>query len=98
MQLEQTDTAAAGGGAETRMRLDQLGPHCFGIIEHIEASDDDSERLMSMGVCTGRTVELIKTGDPLILRVFATRIGLSARLATRVYVRPLTGIIKGRDA
>lgn len=44
---------------------------------------------MSLGVCTGRTVELIKAGDPLILKVFATRIGLSARLAARVTVRPL---------
>lgn len=72
------------------LRLDQLQPHQFGVIQDIEAADDDSERLMTLGVCSGRTVELIKAGDPLILRVFATRIGLSARLAARVIVRPLT--------
>lgn len=71
------------------IRLDQLRPHDFAIINHIEAPDEDSERLMALGVCAGRTVELIKAGDPLILKVFASRIGLSARLAARVYVRPL---------
>ena len=74
---------------EGDVRLDQLKPHQFGVIQHIEAADDDSERLMTMGVCAGRTVELVKSGDPLILKVFASRIGLSARLAARVFVQPL---------
>ncbi|MDA0576646.1 MAG: FeoA family protein [Verrucomicrobia bacterium] len=71
------------------VRLDHLPAHQFAVIQHIEAADDDSERLMSLGVCAGRTVELIKAGDPLILKVFASRIGLSARLAKRVFVEPL---------
>jgi Fe2+ transport system protein FeoA len=34
----------------------------------------------------GRRVELVKGGDPLILRVFGSRLGLSAALAARVRV------------
>jgi Fe2+ transport system protein FeoA len=34
----------------------------------------------------GRRVELVKSGDPLILRVFGSRLGLSASLAARVHV------------
>ncbi len=71
------------------VRLDQLPARHFGVIAHIEAADDDSERLMALGVCTGRAIELIQAGDPLILKVFASRIGLSARLARRVYVSPM---------
>ena len=74
---------------ETGVRLDQLEPHQFAVIQHIAVDDDDAQRLMSLGVCAGRTVELIKAGDPLILKVFATRIGLSARLAARVFAQPL---------
>jgi Fe2+ transport system protein FeoA len=34
----------------------------------------------------GRRVEIVRTGDPLILKVFGSRLGLSATLATRVRV------------
>ena len=54
----------------------------------MRAADDEMERLMAMGVCRGRTVELVKGGNPLILRVFASRLGVSARLARRVLVTP----------
>ena len=69
-------------------RLDQLRAHQCAIVNHIEAEDDEMDRLMSMGVCAGRTIEMIKAGDPLILKVFGSRIGVSARLAHRVLVVP----------
>jgi hypothetical protein len=34
----------------------------------------------------GRRVELIRSGNPLILKVFGSRLGLSAELASRVHV------------
>jgi Fe2+ transport system protein FeoA len=70
------------------MPLDRLRPHQCAIVREIEGPDDDMERLMAMGVCAGRSVELVQTGDPLILKVFGSRIGLSARLAARVRVEP----------
>ena len=60
------------------------------MIERLDVAEDDAARLMSLGVCAGRTVELIQAGDPLILKVFASRIGLSARLAQGVFVTPVT--------
>lgn len=41
-----------------------------------------------MGVCVGRRIQVVKTGDPMIVRILETRIGLAARLATFVYVTP----------
>jgi Fe2+ transport system protein FeoA len=74
-------------GAVTRkMRLDDLPPAHCGFIVSIDADDQDADRLKAMGVCVGRRVESIKRGDPLILRVLGSRIGLSARLARRVTV------------
>jgi Fe2+ transport system protein FeoA len=104
MQQSAEPAAATGDELGPRVRLDQLTQRVFGLVADIEAPDDDTARLMSLGVCAGRLFELVKTGDPLILRVFATRIGLSARLAARVYVRPFTGERqqrrrrRGRDA
>jgi Fe2+ transport system protein FeoA len=45
--------------------------------------------LKSLGICVGRRVQLAKVGDPLIVRVLGTRVGLSARLAECVVVDSL---------
>jgi Fe2+ transport system protein FeoA len=66
--------------------LDELLPHQLGVVTAVEADDDDMARLMAMGVCSGRTVEVVQTGDPLILKLFGSRVGVSARLAKRVQV------------
>jgi Fe2+ transport system protein FeoA len=56
-----------------------------GII--VSVSDrEELMRLKSMGICLGRRVEIIKQGNPLIVRVFGSRIGLSRRLAEDVSV------------
>lgn len=68
--------------------LTSLRPRQCGTVERVEAQDSDLERLMAMGVCGGRTVELIQVGDPLILKVYGTRVGVSARLAARIRVVP----------
>ncbi|MCP3982356.1 MAG: ferrous iron transport protein A [bacterium] len=70
--------------------LDRVEPGRCGRIRAVAAGDDDVERLMSMGVCLGRHVMLVRRGDPLILRVVGSRIGVSARLASRVTVDPCT--------
>ncbi len=78
--------------------LNQLKPHQCGVVSHLEAADDeDLARLMAMGVCAGRTVELVQTGDPLILKVYGTRVGVSARLANRIHVQRITLDTLGLD-
>ncbi len=72
----------------TYIPVDQLKPHHCGIVVEVLADDDEHERLMAMGVCAGRTAELIQVGDPLILKVYGTRVGVSARLAAKVLVDP----------
>lgn len=68
--------------------LNELSPSQCGVVCRITALDDEIERLMAMGVCVDRVIELVQCGDPLILRVFGTRIGVSARLADRILVHP----------
>jgi Fe2+ transport system protein FeoA len=70
------------------LRLDRLPPGQCATVCEVAAGEDETARLMAMGVCTGRRVMLVQTGDPLILRVLGSRIGVSARLAARVHVVP----------
>lgn len=72
--------------------LSSLQPHQCGRVDSVQAQDSDLERLMAMGVCGGRLVELVQPGDPLILRIYGTRIGVSARLAERIHVIPCAAI------
>lgn len=67
--------------------LDEVPIGACAVVHHVEADSDDMRRLMTLGICTGRRLELIQRGDPMILRVFATRLGVSRRLAKRVLVQ-----------
>lgn len=55
-------------------------------IVGLEAECDDAARLQALGVCVGRRLYVLQTGDPMIVRVVGARVGLSARLAAAVWV------------
>jgi Fe2+ transport system protein FeoA len=55
-------------------------------IVRVEAEPPDRERLELVGLCAGRRVEVVQAGDPVIVRVFGTRIGLAAVLARTILV------------
>jgi Fe2+ transport system protein FeoA len=58
-------------------------------VAQVSAHSDDLRRLQALGVCVGRRLQLVKTGDPLIISVVGARVGLSARLAAEVLVTPV---------
>ena len=68
--------------------MTSLMPGQRAVITRVDAGDQETERLMAMGVCGGRTVQLVQIGDPLIMKVYGTRVGVSARLADRILVCP----------
>ena len=68
------------------VRLDELPPRVCAVVRSIATDDEDTQRLKTLGVCLGRRVELVRAGDPLILKIFGSRLGISAELAARVRV------------
>jgi Fe2+ transport system protein FeoA len=72
--------------ARIRFPLPRLrSGHCA-IVRDVRSGHDDIHRLQAMGICRGREVLLVRSGDPLIVRVLGSRIGVSARLAAHVEV------------
>ncbi|MGB7345177.1 MAG: FeoA family protein [Pirellulaceae bacterium] len=55
---------------------------CVGV----DADGQSQTRMKSLGICEGRTLELISVGDPMIVRVSGSRVGLSRALASYVSV------------
>ena len=60
------------------------------MVRSIATDDEDTHRLKTLGVCVGRRVELVRAGNPLILKIFGSRLGISAELAARVSVEVCT--------
>ncbi|QDV46225.1 FeoA domain protein [Stieleria neptunia] len=58
------------------------------VCREIHAAGQDAVRLKRLGVCQGRMIELVGRGDPMILKIGASRVGLSRQLAKVVLVDP----------
>jgi Fe2+ transport system protein FeoA len=84
-----TDSGAAGETSPPAPHelLADLPEGACGRILSVGASALDLERLEVMGLCEGRLVQVIKQGNPMIVRALGTRIGLAATLAGAVRVR-----------
>lgn len=81
-------TTTASTQPETR--LDALLPRQCAVVRRIETDGDDMQRLKTLGICVGRRLEVVRAGDPLIVRLFGSRLGLSASLASRVWLEVCT--------
>ncbi|WP_197528559.1 FeoA family protein [Aeoliella mucimassa] len=55
-------------------------------VVRVDADGVDADRLKALGVCLGRRLSLVQAGDPLIVFVVGTRVGISSRLAETVFV------------
>ena len=68
--------------------LARLPRGASGRVVSVDVSAPDRERLEVMGLCQGRIVQVVQPGDPMIVRVLGTRIGLAGALAEGVRVQP----------
>jgi Fe2+ transport system protein FeoA len=64
----------------------KAGARC--TVERIESDETAVQRLMAMGLCVGREIEIIRHGNPLIVELLGARIGVSARVARNIVVEP----------
>ena len=66
--------------------LNELPSGTRAIVQRIDAADESIQRLMAMGLCVGREIEIVRQGNPLIVRMLGARIGVSGRVAKHVFV------------
>ena len=79
-----------GSGPTPETRLDVLPPRQCAVVRRIETDGNDVQRLKTLAICVGRRLEVVRTGDPLVVRVFGSRLGLSASLAAHVWLEVCT--------
>lgn len=66
--------------------LNELPSQTDAVVRRIDPDCEDIDRLQTLGVCRGRKIRVIKIGDPLIIKIYGSRIGLSASLARHVWL------------
>ncbi|MBK9388063.1 MAG: ferrous iron transport protein A [Planctomycetes bacterium] len=86
MALPGPDEAKARGVA-IEVELSRLAEGTRGRVVRVESSLPDSDRLQALGLCEGRIVEVLRAGDPLIVKVHGSRFGLAAARARGILVR-----------
>ena len=57
--------------------------------EQVYATGQNAVRLKRLGICEGRVLELIGRGDPMVLRIGESRVGVSRQLARLVFIEAL---------
>ena len=71
----------------TRRLSDISVPGLFRCID-VDGDSTAAILLKRLGICGGRSIELVQPGDPMVLRVVGARIGVSRALARSVLVAP----------
>lgn len=63
-----------------------VGARCR--VARVDGDAADAVRMKAIGLCEGRVLEVLRTGDAWVVRVLGSRIGLSSRLVPSVIVTP----------
>ncbi len=75
---------AEGEGCQISLDALELG-HC-GVITDLDLAESDDKRLRTLGICPGRRVWMVRSGDPMVVKVMGSRLGLAQELAKQVSV------------
>lgn len=57
-------------------------------VRAVDASEEHTLRLAGLGLTAGREVRIVKRGEPTIVQVYGTRIGIAKSLAQGIRVTP----------
>lgn len=55
-------------------------------VESVTASSDHVARLAGLGVSVGRQIRVLRTGEPTVVQVYGSRLGLARSLARTIFV------------
>ncbi|MDG1137120.1 MAG: FeoA family protein [Phycisphaerales bacterium] len=67
--------------------LTQLEERERAVVHVTDLNDDEREALSAMGLHEDASFELCQQGQPCIIQVEATRLGLSSEITSRIMVR-----------
>jgi Fe2+ transport system protein FeoA len=88
--LSHSQSSRATDGASTPIRLSQLTPGRRATLHAADLAPQDCALLRALGMTDRCTLRICKVGEPCIVEVRSTRIGLSKAVAHGIFVVPET--------
>lgn len=82
----QAGDPAVADGSIRLIKLAELHVGQCGLVHDLDLGGGDDNRMRTLGICPGRRVWMARRGDPMVLKVMGTRLGLAAELAMKVTV------------
>ena len=79
---------SSNNGEAISVPLTTLRNGCCATVHHREMSGDDCELLSAMGLTDHCRLRVCRIGEPCIIQVAATRLGLSSSMARQIMVNP----------
>ena len=73
---------------KTPVPLSQLDSGDIGLVQAADLAGNESALLRALGLTTRSLIRVCKAGDPCIVQVRTTRIGLSREVAKKILVVP----------
>jgi len=86
VQAEGITCRKEAGDGSCRGPLPQLRLGQCAVVHHVDLDENSDKRLRTLGICPGRRVWMVRKGDPMVVKVMGTRIGLAKELAQGVTV------------
>lgn len=83
--------SAPAPGDAVRCRLMELPAGCWARLVRLDLDPGEACVLAALGLATGSRIVLRIAGDPCVVEVRSTRIGLARTVAARLLVEPLEG-------
>lgn len=68
--------------------LTELPVHGSARVTNVDETGPMAARLESLGICVGRTLRLVKTGELFIVNVYGSRLGIARDVAKLIRVTP----------
>lgn len=78
-------------GGSNQIELARLGAGSRARVVRVDAAQADGDRMKALGLCEGRWLQVLRAGDPLIVRVHSSRFGLAASRARQIWVELESG-------
>ncbi len=59
-------------------------------VEAVDAGFENAARMAGLGVSIGREVRVVRAGEPMVVQIYGSRIGLARAIASRIRVAPIS--------
>ena len=71
---------------QTQIMLSDIEPGRAGLIKCMNLPLEIAKHLAGLGICEGRSIHIVKRGEPYIVSTYGSRVGIESSLVKQIQV------------